>query len=123
MHLAYPQQGRDGAMGPLGVSGNQGAPGPMGQPGAPGQPGPPGPPATAPPILYGPPPGKPWPAGTFYVPGQAALSTSFNSSRVYFISMLNEVQNLEITGSDINALMYSVMHIIVSTFSYNAIRY
>ena len=35
----------------------------MGDPGAPGPPGPPGPPATAPPILYGPPPGKPWPAG------------------------------------------------------------
>ena len=35
----------------------------MGDPGAPGPPGPPGPPAKAPPILYGPPPGKPWPAG------------------------------------------------------------
>ena len=53
----------DGAPGTAGAQGNQGSPGTMGDPGAPGPPGPPGPPATAPPILYGPPPGKPWPAG------------------------------------------------------------
>ena len=104
-------------MGPLGVSGNQGAPGPMGQPGAPGPPGPPGPPATAPPILYGPPPGKPWPAGTFfYVPGQAVLSTSANSSRVYFTSTLSEVQNLGITGSDINK---RVQCLVVLSYAYH----
>jgi len=55
--------GADGATGTAGVAGNQGSPGAVGDPGAPGPPGPPGPPATAPPILYGPPPGKPWPAG------------------------------------------------------------
>lgn len=58
--------GPDGSMGPTGASGDKGAPGAMGQRGAPGPPGPPGPPATAPPILYGPPPGKPWPAGINY---------------------------------------------------------
>ena len=56
--------GSDGGMGPTGAAGDKGAPGSMGSPGAPGPPGPPGIPATAPPILYGPPPGKPWPAGT-----------------------------------------------------------
>ena len=55
--------GADGAVGSKGSAGNQGAPGARGQPGAPGPPGAPGIPATAPPILYGPPPGKPWPAG------------------------------------------------------------
>ena len=55
--------GVDGASGTAGAAGNQGSPGAVGDPGAPGPPGPPGPPATAPPILYGPPPGKPWPAG------------------------------------------------------------
>ena len=55
--------GADGATGTAGVAGNQGSPGAVGNPGAPGPPGPPGPLATAPPILYGPPPGKPWPAG------------------------------------------------------------
>ena len=66
MHLGFPQpsfSGQDGSMGPSGAAGNQGPRGVMGRPGAPGPPGPPGPPATAPPILYGPPPGKPWPAG------------------------------------------------------------
>ena len=55
--------GADGASGTAGAAGNQGSPGAVGDPGAPGPPGPLGPPATAPPILYGPPPGKPWPAG------------------------------------------------------------
>lgn len=55
----------DGAKAPTGTVGDKGAPGARGQPGAPGPPGPPGIPATAPPILYGPPPGKPWPAGTY----------------------------------------------------------
>ena len=55
--------GADGVSGTAGAAGNQGSPGAVGDPGAPGPPGPPGPPATAPPILYGPPPGKPWPAG------------------------------------------------------------
>ena len=55
--------GADGVSGTAGAAGNQGCPGAVGDPGAPGPPGPPGPPATAPPILYGPPPGKPWPAG------------------------------------------------------------
>ena len=57
------ETGADGASGTAGAAGNQGSPGAVGDPGAPGPPGPPGPPATAPPILYGPPPGKPWPAG------------------------------------------------------------
>ena len=57
------ETGADGAPGTAGAAGNQGSPGAVGDPGAPGPSGPPGPPATAPPILYGPPPGKPWPAG------------------------------------------------------------
>ena len=56
--------GPSGGAGSTGARGDQGSPGVAGQPGAPGPPGPPGIPATAPPILYGPPPGKPWPAGT-----------------------------------------------------------
>ena len=55
--------GADGGAGAAGAMGNQGSRGAVGQPGSPGPPGPPGIPATAPPILYGPPPGKPWPAG------------------------------------------------------------
>ena len=64
-HFASPgPSGSSGAAGAAGAAGARGPPGQQGPPGPPGAPGAPGIPATAPPILYGPPPGKPWPAGT-----------------------------------------------------------
>lgn len=67
-------------MGPAGTAGDKGSPGAAGSPGVSGPPGPPGIPATAPPILYGPPPGKPWPAST----KNNDMAESFSEANTYF---------------------------------------